>query len=161
MAASIAFIGLGGSNYSIANLNNSGLGFFGAGGFGQSVAVASYQDTTFITDGNGISQGPQVNNVKWIHPNSGQLPGATNVNLASLPNFQGTLNIHFTNDTPVRTQNAKLYIYDRISISNSSSGVTTAAANLIHPNPVQGAGGSGSPSYEFPNGSSYMNLSVF
>jgi hypothetical protein len=56
--ASFNFFGLGGASLSINNLNNSGLGFFGAGGFGNSVNVGSYQGTTFITDGNGINQGP-------------------------------------------------------------------------------------------------------
>lgn len=160
MAASIDFR-TAGYLYGIQSLNNSGLGFFGAGGFGQSVAVGAWQDTTYVTDGNGVSQGPQGNNTKWIHPASGQLAGSVNINLASLPNYQSTLNIHFTNDTPVRLQNSKVYIYDRISTSNLPSGVTTAVANIIHPNPTQGAGGSGSPTWEFPAGSSYINLSQF
>ncbi len=159
--ANIAFLGLGGSNYSISNLNNSGLGFFGAGGFGNSVAVGAYQGTTFITDGNGINQGPQVNNVMWIHPNSGQLAGSTNVNLTSLPNYQGTLQIQFTNSTPCRVQNSRLYIYDRTSTNNAASGVTTAVANLIHPGVTQITGGSGDTSWEFPSASSYILLSQY
>jgi hypothetical protein len=159
MAASISFIGLGGSNYTISNLNSSGLGFFGAGGFGNSVAVGAYQSTTFITDGNGINQGPQVNNVMWVHPNSGQLAGATNVNLTSLPNYQGTLQIQFLNSTPCRLQNSFIYIYDRTSINNPATGVTTATYNIIHPNTTQGAGGSGLSNWEFPTGSSYSILS--
>ncbi len=89
----------GGYNFPINNLSGSGLGFFGAGGFGASVPVGSWQDTTFITNGNGTAQGPQVNNVKWIHSASGQLPGSTNVALINIPNYQGTLNIRFTHTT--------------------------------------------------------------
>lgn len=159
--ATINFITLGGSSFSISPLNNSGLGFFGVGGFGNSVSVGAYQDTTFVTDGNGISQGPQGNNVKWIHPNSGQVAGTTNLSLQSIPNYQGTLQIQFTNATPVRLQNSRLYIYDRTSTSNAASGVTTAVANLIHPSVTQGAGGSGSTAWEFPSASSYTTLSTY
>jgi len=37
----------GGGSFQIANLSGSGLGFYG-GGFGYSVEVGSWQDTTFI-----------------------------------------------------------------------------------------------------------------
>ena len=159
--ASIIFLAQGGSYWNISPLNNSGLGFFGAGGFGNSVSVNSYQSTTFVTDGNGIYQGPQINNVQYVHPNSGQVTGGTNVNLQSLPNFQSTLNIRFTNSTPVRLQNSFLYIYDRTSTNNAASGVNTAVANIIHPNVTQGPGGSGDPSWEFPSASSYIILSQY
>lgn len=162
MSATINFIAQGGSNFNINNLNNSGLGFFGAGGFGNSVIVGAWQGTTFVTDGNGINQGPQVNNVMWVHPNSGQLPGGTNVNLANLPNFQSTLNINFQNPgSPVRLQNSKVFIYDRVSTSNLASGTTTAIANVIHPVTTQAGGGSGDLSWEYPNGSSYILLSQY
>lgn len=157
--ASINFFA-GGYGFSITNLNNSGLGFFGAGGFGQSVAVNQWQGSTFITDGNGINQGPQVNNIQYVHPNSGAVQGGTIVNLTKIPNYQGTLNVHFNNSTPVRTQNAKLYIYDRTSTSNPASGVTTAVAMLVHPDLTQSAGGSGDQSWEFPAGSSYVPCSL-
>lgn len=159
MAASISFYTSGFGN-AIQNLNNSGLGFFGAGGFGNSVAVGSYQDATYITDGNGVNQGPQGNNVKWIHPGSGQVAGSTNLALQSIPNGQSTFNVHFNNDTAVRTQNAKLYIYDRTSTSNPASGVTTAVSMIVHPAITQVAGGSGLSTWEFPAGSSYLNASV-
>ena len=47
--ASISFFA---GSTAINNLSGSGLGFFG-GSFGQSVQLNSWQDTTFITDGNG------------------------------------------------------------------------------------------------------------
>lgn len=156
--ASITFLA-GGYGFPITNLNNSGLGFFGAGGFGQSVAVNAWQGSTYITDGNGINMGPQVNNIQYIHPNSGAVQGGTIVNLTNIPNYQSTLNVHFNNSTPVRTQNAKLYIYDRISTSNSPSGVKCAVAMLVHPDITQSAGGSGDTSWEIPAGSSYLNAS--
>ena len=150
----------GGYLTSINNLNGSGLGFFGSGGFGNSVAVGAYQDTTFITDGNGVSQGPQGNNVKWVHPSSGQVGGSTNVALTSLPNYQSTLNVRFNHTSSVRTQNARLYIYDRTSLSNAPTGVTCAVAHIVHPSTSQVTGGSGLSTWEFPSGSSYVNAST-
>jgi hypothetical protein len=159
--ATINFITLGGGNYTISPLNNSGLGFFGAGGFANSVSVGAYQDTTFVTDGNGVNQGPQVNNVKWVHPSSGQLLGGTNLALTSIPNYQGTLQIQFLNATACRLQNSKLFIYDRVNTNNLPSGVTCSVSNLIHPGTSQGVGGSGLSNWETPAGSSYSLLSQF
>lgn len=156
--ATINFIA-GGYNLPINNLSGSGLGFFGSAGFGNSVSVGAYQGSTYITDGNGINQGPQVNNVQWVHPNSGEVQNGAILALTSIPNYQGTLNIQFTNPTPCRVQNSKLFIYDRVSTNNPPSGVTCAVANLIHPNTTQTAGGSGDVSWEFPAGSSYILLS--
>lgn len=157
--ATLSFL-TGGYSQPINTLNGSGLGFFGSGGFGNSVGVGSFQDTTFITDGNGVTQGPQGNNVKWVHPNSGQVGGTTNVALTSLPNYQSTLNVRFTNASAVKTQNAKLYIYDRVSTNNSPTGVTCYVSHIIHPNTSQVTGGSGLSTWENPAGSSYVNASV-
>lgn len=150
----------GGYNFPINNLSGSGLGFFGSGGFGASVAVGAYQDTTYITNSNGTAQGPQVNNVKWVHPASGQLPGSVNLALQNIPNYQGTLNISFTNTTAVRTQNAQLIIYDRTNTANAASGVTTAVCPLIHPSLSQGVAGSGGAVWQFPAGTSYVPMSI-
>ena len=49
---------------SINNLSGSGLGFFG-GSFGQSVQLNTFQSTTFITDGNGTTNGGTSNNCKY------------------------------------------------------------------------------------------------
>ncbi len=159
MAASISFFA-GGYGLPINNLTGSGLGFFGPS-FGQSVAVGGFQGSTYITDGNGVSQGPQVNNVQWAHPSSGTVQTGTVVALNKIPNYQSTLNIHFNNTTAVRTQNAQLYIYDRTSTSNAASGVTTYAVPVIHPDTSQSVVGSGSTAWETPNGSSFMNMSVY
>lgn len=156
--ASISFLA-GGYFLPISNLNNSGLGFFGAS-FGQSVPVGSWQQSTYITDGNGINQGPQANNAMYVHPNSGQLQNSAIVNNINIPNYQSTLNIRFNNSTPVRTQNAQLYIYDRVSTSNLPSGVTCAVIPIIHPDTTQSANGSGSTTWQFPAGSSYVNMSI-
>jgi hypothetical protein len=143
MAPQIRFIS-GGGAFPINDLAGSGLGFYGAAGFGASVAVATYQGRTFITDATGALQGPEVNNVKFLNAGSGILGQAgSGIALRAIPNWQSTLNIRFTNDTAVRTQNGQFLIYDRTNINNPASGVTTKCAQIIHPNNVQGPGGSG------------------
>jgi hypothetical protein len=143
MAAQIRFIS-GGGGFPINDLSGSGLGFYGAANFGASVAVAAYQARTFITDATGALQGPEVNNVIYLNPGSGILGQAgSGIGLRAIPNWQSTLNIRFTNDTAVKTQNGYIMIFDRVNINNPASGVTTKAAQIIHPNIVQGPGGSG------------------
>jgi hypothetical protein len=135
------------------DVSGSGLGFFGSGGFGASVPVGSYQDNTYVTDGNGTVQGPHGNNVKWRHANSGEVAGSTVLDLQHIPNYESTLNVRFTHASAVRVQNAILRIYDRNNINVGASGVTTKVAEIIHPNPVQGAGGSGDSAWITPAGS--------
>lgn len=157
--ASIAFY-TGGNSVPFTALGGSGLGFFGAGGFGASVSVGSYQDNTYISDSNGVLLGPQGNNIKFSHSASGTLPGSVLLALTSIPNYQATLNIRFTNASAVVTQNAQLYIYDRVSTSNAPSGVTCAVARLIHTGLTQVTGGSGDTAWQFPTGTGYLPMSV-
>lgn len=151
MAAAINFYA--GENFGIDNLAGSGLGFFGSAGFGASVQVGEFNDSTFITDGNGTNEGPQVDNTKWAHPSSGTVNGAGPYALTSIPNYLSTLKIQFTNDTAVTTQNAELRIYDRSNVNNDPSGVTTYVAEIIHPTASIGAGGSGDSSWIQAHGS--------
>jgi hypothetical protein len=132
-----------GENNNIANLAGSGLGFYG-GAFGYSVAVGTYQQTTYITNAAGTAQGPQCDNVKYVHPNSG-LMGSNTVpsSLLYMPNSLATLNIRFDHTSAVKVQNVEARVYDRYSISNPHSGVTVAMAELIHPSNDQTVIGSG------------------
>ncbi len=145
-----------GETFAINNLSGSGLGFYG-GGFGQSVEVGAYQDTTFITNGAGTTQGPQVDNIKWLNTASGIINGASSgVPLTSIPNYLATLNARFTHSVAVRTQNVKFRIYDRSNINNPASGVTCKVAELVHPDIVQNNNGSGSSTWQTPTGSSVV-----
>lgn len=139
----------------ISNLNGSGLGFYGSL-FGNSVQVGSYQTTTYITNGAGTTEGPNVDNIKWTHPGSGSINGGGSVALQSMPNRNATLNVRFEHGSAVVTQNAKLRIYDRSNINNDPSGVLCKVAGLIHPNPVVGVGGSGDATWQTPTGSSVI-----
>ena len=141
------------------NLNGSGLGFYGSS-FGQSVDVGSYQNTTYITNSNGTAQGELVNNIRY----QGSAPYASGyvaseldpTNLTHIPNYLATLNVRFTHSSAVKAQNVKCRIYDRSSINNPASGVTTKLAELIHPDTVTGAGGSGDTAWLTPAGSSVI-----
>ncbi len=135
------------------NLNGSGLGFYGPG-FANSVNVGEYQQTTFITNGNGTDQGAQVHNIRYLNGASGIIDSATSgVFLTQVPNYLATGNIRFTHSTAVLTQNVKVYIYDRSNINNNASGVTTKFAEVIHPDTVQNNNGSGDTTWLTPNGS--------
>ena len=117
----------------INNITGSGLGFFG-GSFGQSVELNKWQDTTFITDGNGTTNGGSAYNVKYA---SATTAYATSIvpatGLKYIPNKYATCNIRFTNSTAVKTQNVRLRIFDRTNKSHAASGVITRAAELLNP----------------------------
>lgn len=149
MAAAVIF--LSGDGTTIQNLNGSGLGFFGTGGFGFSVQVSSYQDRTFITNGAGTIEGFEVDNNKFLDGGAfGSEPNVSGVTLlgsglllSQIPNYLSTVNVRFTNDTAVTTQNAILYIHDRISKVNAPSGVKAQVAEVIHIGTDHGPVGSG------------------
>lgn len=133
MGAAIGFWAGLGDEASAVDLSASGLGFFGSGGFGTSVQVGQYQDTTFITDGSGVSQQEQADNNKY----QGNVSGVSNnggsvIHISGLPLESGTLNVRFTNGSvAVQTQNGELRVYDRVAINNNASGVTSQVAQLV------------------------------
>lgn len=138
------------------NLNGSGLGFYG-NGFGVSVNVAEYQETTFITNSNGTAQGAQVNNIRYQNVNSGIINSASSgVWLTQIPNYLSTLNVRFEHGSAVKVQNSKLYIYDRSNINNDPSGVTQKVAEIIHPDLVQNNNGSGDTAWQTVHGSAVI-----
>jgi hypothetical protein len=142
MAVSVAFFA--GESNNINNLAGSGLGFYGSN-FGFSVPVGQNNQTTYITNGAGTTQGPQSDNIKWSHPNSGVLNSNLTSNLLThLPNQNATLNVRVSSDAGnVNVTSPKLRIYDRTTTSSAATGVTTFAAELIHPESSIAAGGSG------------------
>lgn len=130
MAAVIGFWGsLGASEL---NLGSSGVGFYGST-FGSSVQVGSYQDATFITNSNGTVNGGQLDNLKYVGTTSGvQVNGGATENLSGVPLASATLNIRFTFDTAVKTQNGEARIFDRTDINANASGVTSRVAQLVN-----------------------------
>jgi hypothetical protein len=145
VAADISF--WAGEGAGITDLANSGLGFYGAGGFGASVVVGEWQGRTFITNSDGTAEGPEVDNCKWASATSVILgQEGTGISLDSIPNYLATLNVRFTYDSPVRVQNATFQIYDRSDLDNPATGVTFAAYEVVHPGSSQTPDGSGGPS---------------
>lgn len=113
-------------------LSTSGVGFYGAT-FGSSVQVASFQDSTFITNSNGTVNGGAMNNNKYVGTSSGvQVNGSSTVNLNTIALASGSLNVRFTFDSVVMTQNGQFRIMDRISADAPASGVTSEVAQLCN-----------------------------
>tara|TARA_R100000008_G_scaffold86760_1_gene81430 strand:- start:2690 stop:3436 length:747 start_codon:yes stop_codon:yes gene_type:complete len=129
----------------IDHTSGSGMGFFG-GGFGISVPVGQYQDTTFVTNSDGTSSGIRVKNTKYVAsttiPNSGvSANGGATIGLSGMPNYYAPLNIRFEHSEKVRVQNCKLRIFDRNDISKQASGVTTKVYECRHPQPNEAFNG--------------------
>lgn len=148
MAAEINFFGMRTAPNSVTNLNGSGLGFYGTT-FGSSVQVGNQQDTTFITNSNGTIQGHPLNNNHKFTSGSGlEFNSAVVLGMEFtplVPNQSGGLNIRFTFDSAVKTQNGVLRIFDRVTSTNPASGVECRVAELRHPWPTYtpiGSGGS-------------------
>ncbi len=132
MAAAINFYAGQGAGVWV-DLNASGLGFFGAT-FGTSVQVGQYQDSTYISSSNGSSEGPQATNCKYDTITSGVFVDDDSV--AAVPSAivinSGTMNIRFTFDSAVKTQNSELRIFDRSVITNGATGVTTQVLQVCN-----------------------------
>lgn len=143
--ATITFLGnVGGAGQEPSGIGHSagsGLGFYG-NGYGLSVPVGRWQDTTFITNANGTAPSNQVialNNTKWTAVNSGETSLAGNLHVSGIPNYQTPLNIRFTHNEAVSVQNCKLIIFDRKAITQNASGVLTRVYETRKPKPTIGA----------------------
>jgi len=113
--------------------DGSGLGFYGAGGFGSSVALDAYQDRTYLTNSLGNDPGPAARNIKYTSPMSGTMQAVgTPTGLLKMNGSESTLVINFSHDTAVKVQNAQLRIFDRNNINNPASGVNTKVAEIIN-----------------------------
>jgi hypothetical protein len=117
----------------VNTISGSGLGFYGAGGFGSSVSTTSYQDNTFITNADGTAQYGSVRNVKFLSTTGcfGKEANATGI-LTQLNGSDATLFIHFDHTTAVKVQNCQLRIYDRASPDSPAVGVITKVAEVIN-----------------------------
>ncbi len=130
MAAAITFYaGQGGGTW--VDMSTSGLGFFGAS-FGNSVQVGQYQDSTYITNGAGSAEGPQATNCKYSAPSGILVDGDVAVQPSAIALNSGTMNIRFTFDSAVKTQNCELRIFDRTVITNGATGVTTQVLQIAN-----------------------------
>ena len=126
------------------NLGGSGIGWYNDGGFGTSVAVGSFNGRTFITDSTGTSEGPEINNCKYLNT-SGVVVGqsGSGIHILRLPNYLSTMNVRFEHGSAVQVQNVLAYASDRANKNNNPSGITIWGAEIIHPDTVQTFSGSG------------------
>lgn len=132
---------LQGQKEPINHTSGSGIGFYGSS-HGVSVPIGSPQDTTFVTDATGGAEGTALQNTKYANNNDNRLAagqviatalGTDAISLAELPNDYCPLNIRFTHNTPVKTQNCKLRIFDRNNIDNHAPDVVTYVYEVRHP----------------------------
>jgi hypothetical protein len=113
-------------------VNGSGLGFYGST-FGASVSTSNYQDSTYVTNANGDTNGGVARNVKYLSPTGCYLtPAAATGQLLNTNGSEATLIIHFQHTTNVKVQNCQLRIYDRDNINTAASGVITKVAELVN-----------------------------
>jgi len=153
----------GAINSGSQNLNGSGIGFFGNGGAFASVRIGEYQDRTFVCDANGTAVGAEIDNVKYVNATGALISrgGSTDASLplVNIPNYKSTLNIRFDHSAAVKTQNAKVQIYDRSNVNNGPSGVICQAAEIVHPEASQAVVGSGDTTWISCSGSTpYVDL---
>lgn len=118
--------------YSTTNLRGSGLGFYGST-FGSSVQIGSFNQSTFITNSNGTTNGGAAYNVKYTAAASGEpFSTGSGIPLVRINGYHRTLDINFDHTTPVNVQNVQFRIYDRVNINNPASGVNTKVAELVN-----------------------------
>jgi hypothetical protein len=130
----------GGTELDLIDHNaGSGIGFFGDS-IGLSVPITTYQNSTYVTNSNGTStDGMKLSNTKYAstsgmyHNNS-----ATETDLRSVPNYWAPLNVRFTHDEAVATQNVQLRIFNRSDIDAHATEVTTQVYEVRHPNTDDG-----------------------
>ena len=147
------------TTYSSGSLAGNGLGFYNATGFGGPVPIGQWQSRTYIVDPSGLSQIAEADNCKYVNP-TGVTLGQTGtlLGLASIPNYQSTVTVRATFDTPVKTTNARLYVFDGIDASNLTAppvGVRTAVYEVSHLSTSQtpvGSGGPGTPTISGSHG---------
>lgn len=160
MAAVVTF--MGGEDYVIYDSVSSGVGFFGMGGFGYSVRVGEYQDTTYITDANGTVQGAAIDNCKYVLDTGVEVNRDSVVReLQDIPNDKATVHIRFVYDSSVDVQNAQFVAYDGVSVDNRPSGLNIYAFEICNTGAAFGGEtGYGDDTWVGLSGStSYLDLS--
>lgn len=92
---------------------SSGLGFFGDNGFGAPITIGGYNGHTFMTNASGTLEDFECNNNKY-NGASGVIHGqeSSGIALKNLPNELATINIRFTHNSAIYTQQVKLWIFD-------------------------------------------------
>lgn len=126
---------------SVRTLSGSGIAFFGATQ-GSSVQIGSYQDTSYVANGDASVISDSTTNLKYTtgaYP-SGKLtleasPGSPYENgITGVRTMYGTVGIEFGHTSEVNIQNCQLRIYDRANVNYPASGVNTKVCELVNHN---------------------------
>lgn len=148
---------LSGSEANVINhAAGSGLGLFSSST--GSVGLAAYQDVTSVTDASGNNIARPCNNIKYISASSGKLSSdGVTYNLTGIPNNLATFQVRFAQDSGgsnIKTQNAKIYPYDRVSPTSWPSSVIVQLVELQH----TGVNTTGAPTYSGTSGVSWKKF---
>ena len=147
MATTIEWYGGDGANEIVPAESgaNDTLGFFGAG-FGFSIRVGEYNNSTYVTTDNGSTNHGQVPNLRYANSSGAYVASElVATELLEIDDDEATLKIILTTDSAVQTQNASFRAFDRNNINNNPSGVTVYAAEILKPD--TGVRGSGDASW--------------
>lgn len=106
------------------------VGFYGPG-FGLSVRVGEFNETTFRTTEDGQTNGNALPNVRWASA-TGAFVGASIIEqgLQSIGITEATIQVELVTDVAVQTQNTIFRTFDKTSIDNPPSGVDVYAAEV-------------------------------
>lgn len=120
------------------SLHGSGVAFFGPTQ-GSSVQINSYQDSTYISNGDATSVEGQANNNKFIdavYPSGMCTINSTGteytVGLSGIKSMECSVGVRFGHTSAVNTQNCQLRVYDRNNINSPASGVNTKVAEIVN-----------------------------
>lgn len=154
MAVTIGFAA--GEGFTVNNLAGNGLGWY-SGAFGGSVKVGEYGELCYITDSTGSVENSRVDCCVPTGTSTGSIAGVS-YNLRNIPNYLSTLNIYVTSDTPIKTMNPRLRIYNRVALDTAPSGVTVKAAEIIHTSNTADASGTGGATWSTIGGTTELAL---
>lgn len=120
--------------------STSGIGFFG-GAYGLSVPVGSYQDSTFVTNGDGDAPEEQtitLQNTKYSSISGVKYNTLNAQDNNTIPNWYAPLNIRFEHTEAVRVKNCQLRIFNRSDITQHAEEVETQVYEVRHPESTVG-----------------------
>lgn len=147
MATTIEWYGGDGANEIVPAESgaNDTIGFFGAG-FGFSIRVGEYNNSSYVTTDNGSANHGQVPNLRYANSSGAYVASElVATELLNIDDDEATLKIILTTDSAVQTQNASFRAFDRNNINSNPSGVTVYAAEILKPD--VGVRGSGDASW--------------
>jgi hypothetical protein len=151
MATTLRFLNPANNSIEILPAASGGLntiGFYGPG-FGLSVRVGEFNETTFRTTEDGQTNGTQLPNVRWASATGAYVgPSIIEQGLQSILTTEATLQVELITDVAVQTQNTVFRTFDKTSIDNVPSGVDVYAAE------IQAGAASGDASWTNPFGGS-------